>query len=90
LTAAPGVHSKVHIEYKDRNGWVKFREITGWTFEKGRNLDIGVMACSPGESSVRVEFWDIVAQDYSELLVENGLPKGTLGPHMQFGIGSEA
>jgi hypothetical protein len=42
-------------------------------FNKGDNVDVGVMACSPGESSVKVEFWDIIADDYSAILVEEDL-----------------
>jgi regulation of enolase protein 1 (concanavalin A-like superfamily) len=84
LTAEPGPHAKVHIAYRNGNKWVIFREITGWTFDS--TIDIGVMACSPGQGSgVDVEFWDVVAQDYSELAVEKGIEVGTLNPTFHFG-----
>ena len=67
LTADQGRHAKVHIEYKKGDYWIPFREITGWVFENGKDIDIGVMACSPGRSSVHVEFWDIIAQDYADI-----------------------
>jgi regulation of enolase protein 1 (concanavalin A-like superfamily) len=82
LTAEPGQNAKVHIEYKNGNKWVVFREITGWIFERDKNMDVGVMACSPGKSSFRAEFWDIMAQDYSELAYQKGLPYGAVNPNL--------
>lgn len=82
LTAEPGRNAKIHLEYKTGTKWVLFREITGWVFDAGVNFDIGVMACSPGKSSFQAEFWDIVAQDYSELMYEKGLPCGALNPNL--------
>ena len=69
LSAEPGQNAKVHIEYKNGDKWIVFREITGWVFAPNANMDVGVMACSPGNSSFRAEFWDIIVQDYSELLL---------------------
>jgi len=43
---------------------------------RGENIDVGVMACSPGDSSFRVEFWDVIAQDYSELAYQRSLHEG--------------
>ena len=83
LTAEPGPHAKVHIAYRAGPKWVVFREITGWVFDKA--IDIGVMACSPGQSSVDVEFWDVVAQDYSELAVHEQGIEGVLNPTFHFG-----
>ena len=82
LTAEPGRNAKVHIEYKKGNEWVVFREITGWVFERDESLDVGVMACSPGKSSFRAEFSDIIAQDYSELAYQKGLTYGTVNPNL--------
>ena len=59
-----------------------FREITGWVFERDKHLDVGVMACSPGKSSFRAEFWDIIAQDYSELAYQKGFTYGALNPNL--------
>ena len=85
LTASPGPHAKLHISYLHGTKWIVFREITGWVFD-GNAIDIGVMACSPGKSGgCEVEFWDIVAQDYSELAVEQGIEGGTLNPTFHFG-----
>lgn len=72
LKAEPGKHAKLYIEYKKDNKWIVIREVTGWTFARDENVDIGVMACSPSNSSFRAEFWDIIAQDYSELALEQG------------------
>ena len=83
LTAEPGPHAKVHIAYRAGPKWVVFREITGWVFDK--SIVIGVMACSPGQSSVDVEFWDVVAQDYSELAVHEQGIEGVLNPTFDFG-----
>jgi len=58
------------------------REVTGWVFGKNRNIDIGVMACSPGNSSFTAQFWDILAQDYSELEYQKGLDGGTVNPNL--------
>lgn len=78
LTAEPGRHAKVLLEYQKGDKWIPFREVTGWGFVKGENIDVGVMACSPGESSFRVEFSDIIAQDYSELAYARSLHEGTV------------
>ena len=78
LTREPGPNAKVLLEYRKGERWVLFREITGWGILKGENIDIGVMACSPGESSFRVAFWDLIAQDYSELAYERSLHEGTV------------
>lgn len=83
LIAKPGRHAKVHVEYKNDNDlWVVFREITGWIFEEDRDLDVGVMACSPGDSSFQAEFWDIIANDYSALRSGKGLVDGMLDPKL--------
>jgi regulation of enolase protein 1 (concanavalin A-like superfamily) len=65
---------KLLLEYLNTaiNNWVPFREITGWNLQQGTDLDVGIMACSPGNSSFRVEFWGIKAQDYSELAYQKG------------------
>jgi len=86
LSAEPGRNAKVHLEYKNGDKWVVFREITGWVFDVRSNLDVGVMACSPGKSSFRAEFWDIIAQDYSELLYQKGLPYGSLNPNLDMNV----
>jgi len=78
LTAEPGPHAKILLEYQKGDKWIPFREVTGWGFVKGENVDVGVMACSPGESSFRVEFWDLIAQDYSELAYARSLHEGTV------------
>jgi regulation of enolase protein 1 (concanavalin A-like superfamily) len=86
MTAEPGPHAKVHIAYKNGDKWIPFREITGWVFNKGDNVDVGVMACSPGDSSVKVEFWDIIADDYSAILVEKGLHRHPLYVNPEFNM----
>jgi regulation of enolase protein 1 (concanavalin A-like superfamily) len=78
LTAEPGRHAKVHLEYKKGDKWIPFREVTGWAFVKGEDMDIGVMACSPGDSGFRVEFWDVIGQDYSELAYQRSLHEGAV------------
>jgi len=78
LTAEPGRHAKVHLEYKKGDNWIPFREVTGWAFVKGENINVGVIACSPGESGFRVEFWDVIAQDYSELAYQRSLHEGEI------------
>lgn len=80
LTAEPGPHAKVLLEYQKGGKWILFREVTGWVFNKAENIDIGVMACSPGNGCFQVEFWDIIAQDYSELAYERSLQDGTVNP----------
>jgi regulation of enolase protein 1 (concanavalin A-like superfamily) len=82
LTAEPGRYPKVTLQYKNDSEWIKFREITGWLCGRDMNIDVGVMACSPGDKGFRVEFWDILAQDYSELAYEKGLAWGTLNPNL--------
>jgi len=83
LSAPPGRHAKLHIEYLDGNQWIPFREITGWVFEQGRDYEVGIMACSPGDKGVRVEFWDIIAQDYSELAYQKGIvDDGGINPNL--------
>jgi regulation of enolase protein 1 (concanavalin A-like superfamily) len=82
LTASPVEHAKVVLEYHDGNRWILMREVTGWNFGKNMNINIGVMACSPGNSTFKVEFWDIIAQDYSELEFQKGLEAGTINPNL--------
>ena len=78
FTAEPGPNAKVHLEYKDGEKWIPFREVTGWKFVRGGDIDVGVMACSPGDSSFRVAFWDLIAQDYSELAYQRSLREGNV------------
>ena len=84
LSAAPGAHSKIVLEYFNGSDWILFRETTGWIFDKNQDIDVGVMACSPGNSSFHVEFWDIKAQDYSELAYAKGEQQspGSLNPNL--------
>jgi regulation of enolase protein 1 (concanavalin A-like superfamily) len=70
MTAAQGPHQKIHIPYKNGAKWIPFREVTGWVFGKEEDMEVGIMTCSPGDSGVRVEFWDIVANDYTSILAE--------------------
>jgi len=80
LSAEPGRHSKIQLEYENGGKWILFREVIGWLFDKAENVDIGVMACSPGNGCFRAEFWDIIAQDYSEFAYERLMEDGTLNP----------
>ena len=82
LTAEPGRHAKIHLQYQKGDKWILFRQVTGWVFGSREDIDIGVMACSPGNSSFRAEFWDVIAQDYSELTYERSLQDGTLNPNL--------
>jgi regulation of enolase protein 1 (concanavalin A-like superfamily) len=82
LTASPVEYAKIVLEYHDGNRWIVMREVTGWNFGKNVNIDIGVMACSPGNSTFKAEFWDIIAQDYSELEFQKGLETGTVNPNL--------
>jgi regulation of enolase protein 1 (concanavalin A-like superfamily) len=83
ISAAPGRYAKVHLEYKDGEEWIPFRELTGWAFESGENMDVGVLACSPGDRGVRVVLWDIIAQDYSELAFRKGIvDSGGINPNL--------
>jgi regulation of enolase protein 1 (concanavalin A-like superfamily) len=82
LTAEPGPHAKVLLEYQKGNKWVRFREVTGWVFGNGESVDVGVMACSPGISSFEAVFWDLIAQDYSELAYEQSIEDGTVNPNL--------
>ena len=36
------------------------------------DIDVGIMAWSPGKSSFRAEFWDIEAQDYQKIVAKKG------------------
>ena len=84
LSAPPERHAKVNIEYWDGNEWITFREVTGWVFEHGGDIDAGIMACSPGDKGTRAEFWDILVQDYSELAYQKGLAEdGAINPSLQ-------
>lgn len=82
LTVEPGQYPKVQLHYRNGSEWVMFREVTGWVFGRDMNIDVGVMACSPRNNSFRVEFWDILAQDYSELAYAKGVTWGALNPNL--------
>lgn len=86
LTAEPAQYAKIRIEYHNGARWIPIREVTGWSFGKNMNIDIGVMACSPGNSTFKAEFWDIIAQDYSELEYQKGLHGGTVNPNLNPGL----
>ena len=51
-------------------------------FGNGENVDVGVMACSPGISRFEAAFWDLIAQDYSELAYEKSIEDGTVNPNL--------
>jgi len=82
LTAEPGPHAKILLEYQKSDKWILIREVTGWVFGNGENIDVGVMACSPGISSFEVEFWDLIVHDYSELGYERSIRDGTVNPNL--------
>lgn len=82
-SAEPGRHAKVNLEYWDGHAWEIFRRITGWTFDHNQKFDVGIMACSPGNQGFDVVFWDIIAQDYSELAFQKGIVyDGGLNPNL--------
>jgi regulation of enolase protein 1 (concanavalin A-like superfamily) len=84
LTYDRGPHGLIHLQYHNGTKWVVFREITGWIIEIGKEYEIGVMACSPGQSSFKVDFWDLVANDYSEIAFSLGEAQfwGALNPNL--------
>jgi regulation of enolase protein 1 (concanavalin A-like superfamily) len=70
LTSEPGQLAKLQLSYFNGTQFIPYREIMGWQFDKNQNVDVGIFACSPGDNGFRVDFWNIVAQDYSELAFE--------------------
>jgi regulation of enolase protein 1 (concanavalin A-like superfamily) len=70
LTSEPGRFAKIQLSYYNGSHFIPFREVMGWEFDKNQNVDIGLYACSPGNGGFRVEFSNMVAQDFSEVLFE--------------------
>jgi regulation of enolase protein 1 (concanavalin A-like superfamily) len=83
MTADRGPHAKIHIAYLKHEKWITFREVTGWVFEPTQDVDVGVMACSPGNVGFRVFFTDIIAQDCGALAYEQEMLNiGSINPNL--------